>query len=181
MSEGIFGENSRSSNFAPGFPRAIAFEPEPVNFQLLTINVQLNDIADRGSLYRFAMSRPREERVTARETKRLIRRAMRGILPDAFLAPRPQRTGVTTQYMREAMRGPARALFDDAFRRPLLAELGIVDATRLQEEWRRYAESGEGLGLRLFELLQTELWLRSHTKSDAGASEPVVATPVAVS
>src|SRR4029079_2104948 len=34
-------------------------------------------------LYRFAMSRPRRERVSARETKRLLRHAMRGILPDA--------------------------------------------------------------------------------------------------
>ncbi|HEU4722730.1 MAG TPA: asparagine synthase-related protein [Gemmatimonadaceae bacterium] len=132
-------------------------------------------------LYRFAMSRPREERVTARETKRLLRHAMRGILPDAFLAPRPRRTGVTTQYMRDAMRGASRPLFDAAFRRPLLAELGIVDAARLQEEWRQYAEAGEGLGLRLFELLQTELWLRAHTGSDTSAGESIAAAPVAVS
>ena len=132
-------------------------------------------------LYRFAMSRAREERVTARETKRLLRHAMRGILPDAFLAPRPRRTGVTTQYMREAMRGSARALFEDVFRRPLLAELGIVDAARLQQEWRQYAESGEGLGLRLFELLQTELWLRARNPSEADATEPAIAAPVAVS
>jgi hypothetical protein len=106
---------------------------------------------------------------------------MRGILPDAFLAPRPRRTGVTTQFMREAMQGPARPLFDVVFRKPLLAELGIVDATRLQEEWRQYAESGEGLGLRLFDLLQTELWLRTRSRSEAGAREAVAAAPVAVS
>ena len=162
---------------APMFPRIRATLTETQLRAGVTARTPFLD--DR--LYRFAMSRPREERVTARETKRLIRHAMRGILPDAFLAPRPSRTGVTTQYMREAMRGPARTLFDDVFRRPLLAELGIVDAARLQEEWRRYAESGEGLGLRLFELLQTELWLRAHTKSDVGASEPVVAAPLAVS
>jgi asparagine synthase (glutamine-hydrolysing) len=162
---------------APMFPRIRATLTETQLRAGVTARTPFLD--DR--LYRFAMSRPREERVTARETKRLLRHAMRGILPDAFLAPRPRRTGVTTQYMRDAMRGPARALFDDVFRRPLLAELGIVDAARLQQEWHQYAESGEGLGLRLFELLQTELWLRAHTKSDAGASEPVVAAPVAVS
>jgi asparagine synthase (glutamine-hydrolysing) len=131
-------------------------------------------------LYRFAMSRPRRERVVARETKRLLRRAMRGILPDAFLAPRPERTGVTTQYMRESMRGPARALFDAVFERPLLAELGIVDAAQLRTEWRRYAESGEGLGHRLYELLQTELWLRARQSSSADTSTPTDAAPVAV-
>jgi asparagine synthase (glutamine-hydrolysing) len=131
-------------------------------------------------LYRFAMSRPRRERVTARETKRLLRHAMRGILPDAFLAPRPERTGVTTQYMRESMRGPARALFDAVFERPLLAELGIVDGSRLRAEWRRYAESGHGLGHRLYELLQTELWLRAHHGVGANAPTPTDAAPVAV-
>ena len=132
-------------------------------------------------LYRFAMSRPRRERVTARETKRLLRHAMRGLLPDAFLAPRPERTGVTTQYMRDEMRGPARPLFDAVFERPLLVELGVVDAERLRAEWREYAESGEGLGLRLYELLQVELWLRARRGTSSIATEPVEATPVAVS
>ena len=162
---------------APMFPRIRATLTETQLRAGVTARTPFLD--DR--LYRFAFSRPREERVTARETKRLLRHAMRGILPDAFLAPRPRRTGVTTQYMREAMRGPARALFEEVFRRPMLADLGIVDAARLQQEWQQFAESGEGLGLRLFELLQSELWLRAHTKADSGASEPAVATPVAVS
>jgi asparagine synthase (glutamine-hydrolysing) len=132
-------------------------------------------------LYRFALSRPRRERVVARETKRLLRHAMRGILPDAFLAPRPERTGVTTQYMRESMQGPSRALFDATFERPLLAELGIVDATRLRAEWRQYADSGTGLAHRLYELLQTELWLRARQGTDAETRVPADATPVAVS
>ena len=116
----------------------------------------------------------------ARETKRLLRHAMRGILPDEFLAPRPERTGVTTQYMRDEMRGPARPLFDAVFERPLLAELGIVDAERLRADWREYAESGEGLGLRLYELLQTELWLRARREAPAVATVPTNATSVAV-
>ena len=132
-------------------------------------------------LYRFAMSRPRRERVVARETKRLLRHAMRGILPDAFLAPRPERTGVTTQYMRDEMIGPARTLFDAVFERPLLVELGVVDAERLRADWREYADTGEGLGLRLYELLQAELWLRARRAANERATEPVDAAPVAVS
>jgi asparagine synthase (glutamine-hydrolysing) len=131
-------------------------------------------------LYRFAMSRPRAERVIARETKRLLRHAMRGILPDAFLAPRPRRTGITTQYMRDEMQGPARPLFEATFERTLLGELGIVDDARLRAEWRQYAESGEGLNLRLFEILQTELWLRARQRSSSGADAPLDATPVTV-
>jgi asparagine synthase (glutamine-hydrolysing) len=133
-----------------------------------------------GRLYRFAMSRPRTERVTARETKRLLRHAMRGILPDAFLAPRPHRTGITTQYMRDAMRGSARPLFDAMFARPLLAELGIVDGDRLRDEWRTYADSGQHLGLRLYELLQAELWLRARHGAVAPTNASLDAAPVTV-
>jgi hypothetical protein len=106
---------------------------------------------------------------------------MRGILPDAFLAPRPHRTGVTTQYMRDEMRGSARPLLDATFERPLLAELGIVDAARVRADWNQYAESGEGLGLRLFDLVQTELWLRARQGAAPAASTPIDAAPVAVS
>jgi asparagine synthase (glutamine-hydrolysing) len=132
-------------------------------------------------LYRFAMSRPRAERVSARETKRLLRHAMRGILPDAFLAPRPRRTGITTQYMREAMRGPARPLFDATFERPLLEELGIVDGDRLRDEWRQYADAGEGMGLHLFQYLQAELWLRAHHDAGTSAAASMNDAPVTVS
>jgi len=67
------------------------------------------------------------------------------------------------------------------FERPLLAELGIVDAERLRADWREYAESGEGLGLRLYELVQTELWLRARRDAPTVATVPAEATPVAVS
>jgi asparagine synthase (glutamine-hydrolysing) len=113
-------------------------------------------------LARFALSRPRHERVTARETKRLLRRAMQGLLPDAFLAPRPERTGVTTHYLRDELRGPARPLFDAAFEAPVLAELGIVDAAKLRDDWHAYLRNGEGLGLRFYDVYQTELWVRAH-------------------
>jgi asparagine synthase (glutamine-hydrolysing) len=113
-------------------------------------------------LLRFALSRPRHERVTARETKRLLRRAMRGLLPDEFLAPRPRRTGITTQYMREQLQGPARPFLDAAFEHPVLAELGILDAARLQSDWRDYLRTGQGLALSFYDVYQTELWLRTH-------------------
>jgi asparagine synthetase B (glutamine-hydrolysing) len=111
---------------------------------------------------RFALGRPRKERVTARETKRLLRRAMKGLLPDEFLAPRPARTGITTQYMREQLHGPARPLIEAAFERPMLAELGILDADRLRSDWRKYLETGQGLALSFYDVYQTETWLRTH-------------------
>jgi asparagine synthase (glutamine-hydrolysing) len=160
---------------APMFPRIRA---ELTGAQLRAgVTAHTPFLDDR--LYRFAMSRPREERVIARETKRLLRHAMRGILPDAFLAPRPRRTGVTTQYMREAMHR-AQPMFDAVFERPLVVELGIVDGAKLQSEWRQYAQSGEGMGLYLFQVLQAELWLRAHHDAGATATTPVEDAPVTV-
>ncbi|MFL5604944.1 MAG: asparagine synthase-related protein, partial [Gemmatimonadaceae bacterium] len=132
-------------------------------------------------LLRFALGRPRNERVTARETKRLLRRAMKGLLPDEFLAPRPARTGITTQYMREQLRGPARPMLDAAFERPVLAELGIVDAARLQSAWRQYLESGQGLALSFYDVYQTEMWLRAHLGEGHVESARVEAAGNAVS
>jgi len=119
---------------------------------------------------RFALSRPRHERVTARETKRLLRRAMKGLLPDEFLAPRPARTGITTQYMREQLHGPARPFLDAAFEHPVLADLGIVDPKRLQTAWREYLATGQGLALSFYDVFQTETWLRTHL--EAGKEQP---------
>jgi len=58
-----------------------------------------------GRVIELAMSRPRVERRSGRDTKRLLRAAMRGLLPDAVLAPRPARTGVPRHYFRDAWRG----------------------------------------------------------------------------
>lgn len=121
---------------------------------------------------RFALGRPRKERVTARETKRLLRRAMKGLLPDEFLAPRPARTGITTQYFREQLQGPARPLLDAAFDRPVLAELGIIDAERLRTDWHQYLKTGQGLALSFYDVYQTESWLRTHL--EAGTQHAMV-------
>jgi asparagine synthase (glutamine-hydrolysing) len=131
-----------------------------------------------GRLLRFAMSRPREERVSARETKRLLRRAMKGLLPDAFLAPRPRRTGVTTQYMRDAMQGAAREPLTAAFENPVLGELGIIDADVLRREWKRFLDEGDTFGLRFFELYQAEMWLRARRETSAPISDVNDAMPV---
>jgi hypothetical protein len=66
------------------------------------------------------------------------------------------------------------------FERPLLEEFGIVDGVRLRDEWRRYAESGQHLGLRLYELFQVELWLRARQGVHAGTSTALDVAPVAV-
>jgi asparagine synthetase B (glutamine-hydrolysing) len=67
---------------------------------------------------RFAVRRPWSERSDGLETKILLRRAMRGLIPESVLAPRPHRTGVTSAYFLRQLRGPARPHIEDALRDP---------------------------------------------------------------
>ena len=114
----------------------------------------------------LAAKRPRDERRSGRETKTLLRAALRGLLPDSVLAARPNRTGVTDDYIRTAMRGSYLAHLDDVLRAPvLLADLGIVEPGA----WRRAAHACIGdawsidAAMALWFTLQTEVWLRGKT------------------
>ncbi|HET7565614.1 MAG TPA: asparagine synthase-related protein, partial [Gemmatimonadaceae bacterium] len=116
----------------------------------------------------FALSRPRTDRSHGRETKRLLRRAMHGLLPDDVLAPRTARTGVTSGYFDRSMRAGFGAL-SGVFDHSVLDALGIIDARVLRRsaaEYQRYGESN--LGVRLYFTLQAELWLRANGRADGG-------------
>jgi hypothetical protein len=112
---------------------------------------------------RFAVSRPRWERSTGVQTKLLLRRAARDLLPPLLLQPRRWRTGVTTGYFEQSMRGEYRPVLEASFRDSRLAELGIVDEGELRRECERFLrrESASD-GLALFLASQAELWLRTH-------------------
>lgn len=133
----------------------------------------------------FALARPRRERASGRETKILLRRAMRGLLPDEVLAPRPYRTGQTFGYSDRKMREAFPALFAELFQAPLiLAELGLVDPKVLQRSLSRYLERGTGNFQRvsLFYTLQLEWWLRARLREggrgEANAAEVLAGAEV---
>ncbi len=114
----------------------------------------------------FALRRPVSERAHGYETKILLRRAVRGLLPDHLLAPRAYRTGVTSGYSNREMRADYPALFRELFRSPLqLAELGIVDRAALERAVDQFMEQGgEFERVSLFHTLKTELWLRARNR-----------------
>ncbi|HEV2126357.1 MAG TPA: asparagine synthase-related protein, partial [Chloroflexota bacterium] len=128
-----------------------------------------NSVEYRSPLYdrrvvEFATSRPRHERRSSGETKRLLRRAMHGMLPDQVIAPRRYRTGTMHDYLARSMRESHAAFIAEALSQPLaLAELGIVIADVLRQRWDYYQRTNDHiLGLQLFFTLQAELWLRAH-------------------
>lgn len=112
---------------------------------------------------RFALRRPWSDRVDGGETKNLLRRAMRGRLPESVLAPRPHRTGTTTGYFLRRLRDDAWPVARTQFSTLRLGELGIVDPHELERAWQHLLEHEDGeLAARLFFTFSTELWLRSH-------------------
>jgi asparagine synthase (glutamine-hydrolysing) len=118
-------------------------------------------------LVKFAFGRPRAERLSGLDDKRLLRASMRGLIPDSVLAPRERRTGITISYSRRSMKRDLPELFKALFRSPLmLAELGVIDTDQLKSSLERYEQRNvpDFTRMAFFHTLQTELWLRSRAR-----------------
>ncbi len=154
---------------APTFPRA---------FQCLSGLALEEGVELRSPLYdrrivEFACSRPRAERNSGKETKRLLRAAMSGLLPAHVLAPRERRTGITTAYSDRRIREAFPALLAEVLENPVLANLGIIEPSRVRVAWEQYLRTGDlSLKIPLFLTIQVELWLRARLHSSA-AHAPV--------
>jgi len=163
-------------------PLLAHFSSQLAHFALIEGVEARSPLFDR-RVVEFALARPRWERASGRETKILLRRAVRGLLPDEVLAPRPYRTGQTFGYSDRRMREAFPGLFAELFRSPLvLAELGLVNPKVLQHSLREYLERGASSAQRvaLFYTLQLEWWLRSRLRGEPARQEVGAAAPVAL-
>lgn len=149
------------------FPRVLATVAE----YALEEGVELRSPLFDGRVVAFAAARPREDRAQGAETKRLLRAAMRGALPDALLAPRPRRTGMPGAYLARALRTTHAAEVARLVGAPLvLADLGVVDAAAFRAAWGRFQRGDDRVApLYLLLTLHAELWMRAHS---AAGSEP---------
>jgi asparagine synthetase B (glutamine-hydrolysing) len=154
----------------PYFPRAFA----AVAGIALDEGVELRSPLYDRRVIELALTRPRHERSAGPETKRLLRRAMQGLLPPHVLAPRPRRTGVTGGYLSRSLRREHAALIGNVFNSPMiLEELGIVNALELRANWCNYLQQGGGaLGVNLFLTFQAELWTRARAGDARSARTP---------
>ncbi|HVX39497.1 MAG TPA: asparagine synthase-related protein [Gemmatimonadaceae bacterium] len=121
----------------------------------------------------FALSRPVAERASARETKILLRRAMRGLLPEHVLEPRPHRTGTTVGFSRMRMREAYPRLVARLFAQPLrLADYGMVEPSILRDEADRVCagQADEFARVNLFHAMKVEFWLRGLEARSAAAA-----------
>lgn len=126
-------------------------------------------------LIEFAAARPRAERNTGGDQKRLLREAMRGLLPDTVLAPRPFKTGLAHGHLHRSLRGAAQELMTGLGSGCVLAELGIAEPGVLARSWEEYLRSGETrLAVGLSTAVQVEWWLRARLGDPALRSKNVV-------
>lgn len=116
-------------------------------------------------LVALALARPWSERGRGRESKRLLRAAMRDLLPPAVLAPRARRTGVTVGYSRSWMRDRLPPLVDRVCRTPLeLEALGLVTGAKLRAAADRFRAGwiDDFTRVHLYHAIEVELWLRAR-------------------
>ena len=128
----------------------------------------------------FAATRPRAERNSGGEQKRLLRRAMKSLLPASILAPRPYKTGTARDLFAASAHRWLPAVLDRVRRAPLLGDLGVLDVDAFRRACDDFTVRGDVLAAgALFPTLQTELWLRGAdhraARVAARARSPVVA------
>ncbi|HEU4584959.1 MAG TPA: asparagine synthase-related protein [Gemmatimonadaceae bacterium] len=120
----------------------------------------------------FAASRPVSERRSGRETKRLLRYAMKGLLPEAVLAPRPYRTGSPIRYLTSAIVAAMPRLIERNMTSPMLGDLGIIEPGVFRRMWEESVRRDDlNRCVSLYLTMEVELWLRARATrgSDRGA------------
>ena len=138
----------------------------------LSAGVELRSPLLDKRIVEFALTRPWWERSSGSETKTLLRRAMRGLLPPGVLASRPRRTGTTAGYSHSWVRDRFPALLSEMLETPmLLAELGIVEPDALRRASASYRGYDGYACVNLVNTLRTEMWLRGHSGRPA-TNEP---------
>ena len=151
----------------PYFPRVAS---AVVEFAL-EAGVELRSPLYDRRIVEFAATRPWSDRSEGLETKRLLRAAVRGLVPDEVLAPRKTRTGVTAGYAVHSVAETVAPVLKELLREPLrLADLGIVEPGELERACERMLSDGQsGLELPIFTTVQTELWLRAREEKPESA------------
>ncbi len=121
-------------------------------------------------LIRFAAPRHHSERRSGRETKRLLRRAVRDMLPAEVLAPRRFKTGVIVNAVVTGMRVRYADLLTRLLDSPVLGELGLIQPSEVRRAYSEYLRHGDpDVALALVSTAQVELWLRGRPRPSSAA------------
>lgn len=113
----------------------------------------------------FAASRPLNERLGGSDSKVLLRRAMKDLLPPDVLEPRGRKTGTPVEYFRREMTSFASGEFGRLFadRRSQLEALGIIDLEVLRRAIESYcSQPVHSLGAAIQLTVEGERWLAAQ-------------------
>lgn len=115
----------------------------------------------------FMASVPPEVKYRYGYNKRVLRRAMKGILPEG-VRNRRYKTNFSSLYDVKATESDAGET-SELFRSPLLAEMGLVEPETLRQAWSRYQESAgdadDDLRTAMWTAISLEQWLRERAGS----------------
>lgn len=144
-------------------PRAIAW-----NHALgLDEGVQIRGPLFDQRIISFAASRPLSDRGSGGDSKRILRLAMAGLLPESVLAPRSRKTGTTGGYFRRQLQHSLRSQVTQLFSTGAsnLEQMGILDRRAILSAADQYASNADHLlGSWLYSTLETERWLAEHKR-----------------
>lgn len=115
----------------------------------------------------FGLAIPFDQKLRPGETRSVVRRALRGVVPEAI------RTRVTKGGPAEAFHraiASRRPLLEDLFASPRCADLGIIDAAAFREALRAARHGRVSNLVQLIRTISVELWLRTlETRAGGGA------------
>ncbi len=125
----------------------------------------------------YALGLPSGIKVKYGQKKRILRMALRGIVPDEILDAPKEGFGVPYQYwLREPLAGYLRSvLLDDS-----IQQWGIFDRAALEGAIREHTTGQRNHGFLLWKLLNLGLWYRMYLHNNAPLDVPHSRTPNAV-
>lgn len=121
----------------------------------------------------YLASVPPEVKFRHGYTKRVLRRAMKGILPEV-VRNRRYKTNFSAVYDVKTTQSQA-ASISEMFKSPLLAEIGMVDPAPLQNAWSEYQLNADHVDNErrtdLWVAITLERWLRDYVVDDGSENE----------
>jgi asparagine synthase (glutamine-hydrolysing) len=112
----------------------------------------------------FAARLPWRMKVSLTRTKVLLKKALRGIVPDEILQRPKKGFGIPVAAW---IRGPLRPLFEDVLGERALREGGVFEPQAVRALLSRHLEGRADLRKPLWTLLMFQLWQRNHAQATA--------------
>jgi asparagine synthase (glutamine-hydrolysing) len=121
----------------------------------------------------FAATRPISDHFGGTDGKRLLRHAMRDLLPAEIIAPRAERTGTPQDYAGGALRQALAPASSEQSQYSALQSLGLINIPAFEHARMKFLRYGSvSLRLPLLLTLHTEMWLRAHAIAEGSLGYP---------